>query len=115
MTGDNDRLQDYVAHILQSIARIREYTQGMNEEAFVQNILVQDAVIRNLEVIGEASRNIERVRPAFLKSHPEIRLSDAYAMRIVLAHSYFGVDIGIVWSTIQTQLPVLESQLQPFA
>ena len=73
--------------------------------------MVQDAVIRNFEIIGEASRNIERVDPQFLVSHPELPLSFAYDMRNVLAHGYFKVDLAVVWKTIERDLPYLEEQV----
>jgi uncharacterized protein with HEPN domain len=68
----------------------------MDELGFAQNQMVQDAVIRNFEIIGEASRNIERESPGFGAAHPELPLSFAYEMRNVLAHGYFKVDIGVV-------------------
>ncbi len=73
--------------------------------------MVQDAVIRNFEIIGEASRNIERVDPQFLVSHPELPLSFAHDMRNVLAHGYFKVDLAVVWKTIERDLPYLEEQV----
>ena len=57
--------------------------------------MVQDAVIRNFGIIGEASRNIERSNPGFGAAHPELPLSFAYEMRNVLAHGYFKVDLGV--------------------
>ncbi len=72
----------------------------------------QDAVIRNLEVIGEASRNIERHFLEFSKIHPEMPLASAYEMRNALAHGYFSVDLGIVWNTIESDLPNLQAQAQ---
>jgi uncharacterized protein with HEPN domain len=66
---------------------------------------MQDAVIRNLEIIGEASRNIERKHPDFTAAHPELPLSFAYEMRNALAHGYFKVDLAIVWKTVETDLP----------
>lgn len=78
---------------------------------FLNSKLVQDAVIRNLEVIGEASRNIERVHPEFAAAHPEIPLALANDMRNALAHGYFKVDLEIVWKTIQSSLPDLHAQI----
>ncbi len=84
----------------------------MDEVAFLGNQLVQDAVIRNFEVIGEASRNIEYADPDFSEAHPEIPLVFAYEMRNALAHGYFKVDLEIVWKTIQLDLPELASYVQ---
>lgn len=74
--------------------------------------LVQDAVIRNIEIIGEASHNIEKSFPEFVASFPELPLSFAYQMRNAVAHGYFKVDFGIVWRTIQNDLPEFGLQLQ---
>ncbi len=79
----------------------------MSEIEFLSDELVQDGVIRNLEVIGEASRNIERSNPEFAAAHPELPLSIAYDMRNALSHGYFKVDFVIVWKTIRTDLPQL--------
>ena len=66
-------------------------------------------MIRNLEVVGEASRNIERVDPDFVAAHPELPLAVATDMRNALAHGYFKIDLAIVWKTIQTDLPQLHA------
>ncbi len=100
-------LTDYLAHILQAIARIQRYTQALDEAAFAHSEIVQDAVIRNFEVIGEACRNIERHHAGFAAAHPEMPLAVAYEMRNALAHGYFKVDLAVVWKTIQSDLPSL--------
>ena len=83
----------------------------MPEGEFLANELVQDAVIRNPEIIGEASRNIERHAPDFISANPELPLQSAYEMRNVLAHAYFEVDLEIVWRTIRKDLPALSAQI----
>lgn len=108
---DSPRLADYLDHILQAIGWIKEYVQGMDEASFVRDRRTQDAVIRNFEIIGEASRNVERRYPEFAEQHPEVPWAVAYEMRNVLAHSYFKVDLAVVWRTIQADLPVLEAQI----
>lgn len=107
MTRDKLRLPDYLHHILEAIDRIQMYCEDIDEVAFMGSSLIQDAVIRNFEIIGEASRNIERVAPDFVRSHPEIPLSFAYDMRNVLAHGYYKVDLAVVWRTIERDLPDL--------
>lgn len=107
MSSDPARLLDYLGHIAEAIERIQRYTSGLDEGGFVQNQLVQDAVIRNFEIIGEASRNIERRHPDFANAHPELPLAFAYEMRNALAHGYFKVDLSIVWKTIEEDLPRL--------
>ncbi|BCR26198.1 DUF86 domain-containing protein [Aeromonas caviae] len=111
MSRDPQRLPDYLGHILEAIERIQHYVDDMDEVGFLNSKLVQDAVIRNLEVIGEASRNIERVHPEFAAAHPELPLALANDMRNALAHGYFKVDLEIVWKTIQNNLPELHAQI----
>lgn len=112
MTSTPQRLIDYLAHILEAIERINHYTEDMDETAFLSSRLIQDAVIRNFEVIGEASNNIEKRYPEFASEHPELPLSFAYQMRNALAHGYFKVDFEIVWRTIQRELPGLYQQVR---
>lgn len=107
MTGDQQRLVDYLAHIAEAIERIRRYTAGMDEAAFLANPLVQDAVIRNLEIIGEANHNIEKHYPAFARAHPDMPLSYDDQMRNAVSQGYFKVDFEIVWRTMQRDLPSL--------
>ena len=111
MSRDPQRLPDYLGHILEAIERIQHYVDDMDVVGFLNSKLVQDAVIRNLEVIGEASRNIERVHPEFAAAHPELPLALANDMRNALAHGYFKVDLEIVWKTIQNNLPDLHAQI----
>lgn len=110
MSRDKQRLQDYLAHIIQAIQRIHQYTEDIDEVGFLQNGMVQDAVIRNIEIIGEASNNIDKHYPDFAKSHPELPLVFAYEMRNAVVHGYFKVDLEIVWKTIQNDLPGLEQE-----
>lgn len=105
MTGDTQRLLEYLAHILDAIERIERYTDDMDEATFLKSEMTQDAVIRNLEIIGEASHNIERRFPDFAARHPQLPLAFAYQMRNAIAHGYFKVDLEIVWKTIQRDLP----------
>jgi uncharacterized protein with HEPN domain len=107
MTNDPLRLADYLAHILEAIERIEEYVSDMDEITFLGNKLVQDAVIRNFEIIGEASNNIVKRFPAFVATHPELPLTSAYQTRNALAHGYFKVDFEIIWKTICSDLPDL--------
>lgn len=115
MTRDQQRLADYLAHIIEAIERIDRYTKDVDEVAFLNNQLVQDAVIRNFEIIGEASNNIEKHYPEFAAAHPELPLSFAYQMRNAVAHGYFKVDFEIVWRTIQRDLPRLYRQVRELA
>ena len=112
MTRDPQRLSDYLNHILEAIERIEEYVSDLDEIAFLGNKLVQDAVIRNFEVIGEASNNIEKRFPEFVAAHPELPLASAYQMRNAVAHGYFQVDFEILWKTIQRDLPGLHTKVE---
>ena len=107
MSRDPQRLPDYLGHILEAIERIQAYVADVDEVGFLSSKLIQDAVIRNLEVIGEASRNIEHVHPEFAAAHPELPL----ALANDLAHGYFKVDLEIVWKTVQRNLPDLHAQI----
>lgn len=111
MKRDPHRLIDYLKHILEAIQRIEEYVADLDEATFLQNKLVQDAVIRNFEVIGEASHNIEKRFPEFVADHPELPLANAYQMRNAIAHGYFEVDFEILWKTIHINLPGLHSKI----
>ncbi len=111
MTRDPQRLGDYLAHIREAIERISRYTEDMAEEVFLENQLVQDAVIRNFEIIGEASNNIDKHYPDFAAEHPELPLAFAYQMRNAVAHGYFRVDFGIVWNTIRSDIRGLHVQV----
>ena len=111
MTRDPQRLRYYLCHILEAIERIEEYVSDMDETSFLANKLVQDAVIRNLEVIGEASNNIEKRFPEFVAAHSDLPLSSAYQMRNAVAHGYFKIDDEIIWKTIHNELPGLFSMI----
>lgn len=112
MKRDKQRLPDYLGHILEAIERIGRYTDDIDENTFLQDEMAQDAVIRNLEIIGEASHNIERDYPEFAAAHPELPLAFAYQMRNAVAHGYFKVDLEIVWKTLQNDLTGLHAQVQ---
>ena len=112
MSRDEQRLADYLSHILEAIERIDRYTEDIDEVAFLRNEMVQDAVIRNFEIIGEASHNIETHFPEFAAAHSELPLAFAYQMRNAVAHGYFKVDLEIVWKTVQNDLTLLQKQVQ---
>jgi uncharacterized protein with HEPN domain len=106
------RLLDYLRHIAEAIERIHQYTAGMDQAGFVASKITQDAVIRNIEIIGEAGRNITKTDPAFAAANPHLRLEAAYKMRNAVSHGYFAVDLGIVWATISIDLPKLLSDVK---
>jgi uncharacterized protein with HEPN domain len=105
------RVPDYLEHILEAIANIQDYTSGMDLDAFMADRKTRDAVIRNLEIIGEACNNVAKNHPTFAAEHAEIPWGFAYEMRNALSHGYFSVDHAIVWQTIQQDLPTLSAQI----
>ena len=106
------RLAEYLSHIIEAISRIEKYVQGMDRAGFISSQLVQDAVIRNLENIGEASRNIDKHFSDFVKENEDTPFLYAYEMRNALSHGYFKVDIAIVWETICNDLPDFKKRVE---
>jgi uncharacterized protein with HEPN domain len=98
----------YLQHIMDAIVRIEEYLHGIDEQTFYQQYLVQDGVIRQLEIIGEATKRLSReVR---IKS-PNVAWQDIAGMRDKLIHDYFGVDLGAVWLTARDDVPGLKAEV----
>ena len=96
-------------HILESIGKIESYLQGFDEAKFGQDELRQDAVLRQLEIIGEASKNLS---DDLRKSNPNIEWRKMAGTRDRLAHGYFSVDIEIVWRITQDFLPTLKTEIE---
>jgi uncharacterized protein with HEPN domain len=99
----------YLRHIMDAISRIGEYLQGINEEEFVRNYLVQDGVIRQLEIIGEATKQISQ---GTREKHSNIPWKDMAGMRDKLIHDYFGVDVEQVWLTASNDIPTLKIEIE---
>jgi uncharacterized protein with HEPN domain len=106
------RAFDYLTHMIEAIDRIAIYTAGLTPEIFLQTTLVQDAVVRNFEIIGEAARNIAREAPELTAAHSDIPWSVISAMRNRLAHGYFSVDFESVWAPARDDLPSLRAQIE---
>ena len=111
MNGTARRTTEYLGHTLEAIHRLNAYATGLDRLAFDTDTRTQDAVIRNLEVIGEAARNIQQHDPGFVAAHPEVPWALASRMRNALSHGYADIDLGTVWNTARTNLPQLERQL----
>ena len=98
----NDKL--YLRHINEAIESIEEYLHGVSFERFVSNRMILDAVVRELEIIGEASNNLS---DEFREEHVDIFWRQIKDMRNFLIHEYFGVNEKIVWDTCKNDLPIL--------
>ena len=99
----------YLRHILDAAERIGRYLAGVSRERFERDELVQDGVIRQLEVIGEATRHLSR---DLRTRYPEVLWKDIAGMRDKLIHDYMGVDVELVWTTAVEDIPVLEEQIK---
>jgi uncharacterized protein with HEPN domain len=99
----------FVSHILESITKIEKYVEGFTSNDFANNDLVQDGVIRNFEIIGEATKHLSL---AFREKHLEIPWTKIAGMRDILIHDYLGIDIFSVWNTIERDLPELKRNLE---
>ena len=99
----------YIEHILQSIYRIETYLSGKNHQSFSDDFMTQDAVVRQLEIIGEATKRISK---GLRNLNPLVPWSDMAGMRDILIHDYIDVDIDIVWKTASESIIKLKSLLQ---
>lgn len=99
----------YLNHILDCINKIQVYTKGMNQGEFLNNSLIQDGVIRNLEIIGEATRQLDQ---SFRLRYPQIEWKKIAGMRDKLIHDYIGVDLWAVWGVIEKIIPDFYEQIQ---
>lgn len=98
----------FIEDISKSIEKIEEYTYDMSKEEFFRASQVQDAVIRRLEIIGEAAKNIPE---DFRNEHPEILWKQIAGMRDILIHGYFDVNLERVWIVVERDLPDLKQKI----
>ena len=92
--------------------RIGRFTDGKSVDEFLGNEILQLAVSKCIEAIGEASGNILRVHPGFDDEHPELELAEAYRMRNRLAHGYDTIDWLVVWDTATVYIPNLVTHIR---
>ena len=109
MTDAESRDPAYVEHMLEAIGRIRRYVGRKRRAGFLGNALLQDAVIRNIEIIGEAAG---RLSPEFAARHPGIPWREIVGMRHRLIHGYLKVNVATVWEVVEQDLPSLKRDLQ---
>lgn len=107
-----ERVEDYLEHIAEAIERATGYLQPVTDfEAFQKNLQVQDAVVRNIEIIGEAVNKINITDPDFIQQRPELPWSQMRGMRNIAIHEYFFVDLKVVWTTVRDDFPKLKQQI----
>ena len=102
MRDDRERILD----VLEAIERVERYAQR-GKAAFEEDELIQNWMLRHLEVIGEACRGVSET---LKREHPEIPWSEIVGMRNILAHRYFGIDLEVVWAAIAGDVPRLKRQ-----
>jgi uncharacterized protein with HEPN domain len=100
---------DFLRDIREAVRRIKTYTDGMTYDRFLADIKTQDAVVRNLEIIGEATRSLS---PELQKKYPDVPWKGMAGVRDRLIHHYFGVNLDIVWAIVSVELPTLHSQIE---
>lgn len=98
----------YLSHIIDALHQINEYTDKLDYDDFMAARVVQDAVIRQFEIVGEATKNLSEV---FRARYPDIPWKDLAGFRDKLIHQYFGVDISLVWRSVVDDLPILLKEL----
>lgn len=99
----------YIAHILDSIEAIKKYTSNVDQSGFLEIALIQDAVIRNLQIIGEAAKKVSIETKSSFSDIPWKKMA---GMRDKLIHDYMGVDLWAVWLVVERDIPALDIQLK---
>lgn len=100
---------DRLRHILDAIGKIEKYLHGYERQTFQTDEKTQDAVVRQMEIIGEAATSLTR---DLRSKNPQVEWQFAAAMRNRLIHGYFDIDAEIVWDTTQNDLPILKKQIE---
>ncbi len=98
----------FLEHILECIQLIEEYTRDKTEEDFFGSVQLQDAVIRRVEIIGEAVKNIPR---KIKEGYPEVPWKEIAGMRDIIVHEYFGIDLELTWEVVRKDVPDLKKKI----
>ena len=98
-----------ISDILEAIGKIEKYVHNKSYEEFKKDDKTKDAVVRNLEIVGEAVRNIPE---NFKEKYPDVDWKAAAGMRDKLIHEYFGVSLAIVWETVKSDLPPFKKRME---
>jgi uncharacterized protein with HEPN domain len=112
MSRHEFRARYYLTHMMQAVDRIQKFTRGRATAEFLSDELLQDGVIRNFEILGEASKNLLVSAPELAQRFPGIPFAAIYGMRNQLSHGYFGVDLDTVWKVIERDLPDLRREIE---
>jgi uncharacterized protein with HEPN domain len=88
-----------------------KYTAGLRDDDFLVNELVQDAVVRNIGIVGEAAKQLLDVAPEFSRKHPEIPFAEVYGMRNRVIHGYSSMNPSVVWDSVRDDVPELRRQI----
>ena len=106
MRDKNDLV--FIQHILDSINAIEAFSKDLNKKELIGNRLKQSAIVREIEIIGEAVKNISE---DLKNKHPKIKWKEIAGTRDKMIHHYFGVDLNIIWDIIKNNLPTLKNQI----
>ena len=98
----------YLEDMLEAVRKVERYSRGLTRQSFAADEKTVDAVVRNLEVLGEAAK---RIPEAVRRGAPDIPWQRIAGLRDILIHDYFGIDFDIVWDVIQNKIPPLEPRL----
>ena len=98
----------FIEHILECIEIIESYAKGVKEQDFLTDLKLQDAIIRRLEIIGEAVKNIPKSTQA---KYPDVMWKEMAGMRDVLIHHYFGISLKITWKILEKDIVPLKKQI----
>ncbi len=102
----------FLKHILESIETIEKYSKNLSEKTFLKSSEKQDSIVRRLEIIGEAVKNLPE---EFKIEHPDIEWNKIMGTRNILIHHYFGIDLEIVWDTVVKSLPEFKKKIEELA